>query len=158
MVYDPIREESFKAILGKGATLNGVTIRTSPVNELDKALLATGFPYDRRDHADFYLRYFKAFMTRCQGIRRGGSAALDLCYVACGRLDGFWELKLRPWDIAAGMLIVAEAGGRASDFSGNTFSIGGNETLASNRLIHQEMTRIASAVTHGTDVDWARTR
>ncbi len=158
VVYDPIREESFKAILGKGATLNGVTIRTSPVNELDKALLATGFPYDRRDHADFYLRYFKAFMTRCQGIRRGGSAALDLCYVACGRLDGFWELKLRPWDIAAGMLIVAEAGGRASDFSGNTFSIGGNETLASNRLIHQEMTRIASAVTHGTDVDWARTR
>jgi myo-inositol-1(or 4)-monophosphatase len=153
LVYDPIRQECFKAILGEGATLNGATIRTSPVNELDKALLGTGFPYDRREFADFYLRYFKAFMTRCQGIRRGGSAALDLCYVACGRFDGFWELKLRPWDIAAGSLIVTEAGGKVSDFSGNAFSIWGEETLASNYLIHQEMTRIASAVASGTRVD-----
>ena len=153
LVYDPIRQECFKASLGKGATLNHAMIRTSPVHEVDKALLATGFPYDRREFADFYLRYFKAFMTRCQGIRRGGSAALDLCYVACGRLDGFWELKLKPWDIAAGALIVAEAGGRTSDFSGNPFTICGNETLASNRLIHEEMTQIARAVTHGTHID-----
>jgi len=115
---------------------------------LDRALLATGFPYDRREKADFYLTFFKAFMTRCQGIRRNGSAALDLCYVACGRLDGFWELKLKPWDMAAGALIVAEAGGRLSDFSGKEFSIWGDETLASNGIIHGEMAQIASEAAH----------
>ncbi|HXV49456.1 MAG TPA: inositol monophosphatase family protein, partial [Candidatus Binatia bacterium] len=120
---------------------------TSATNELDKALLATGFPYDQRDHADFYLSYFKAFMTRCQGIRRSGSAALDLCYVACGRLDGFWELKLKPWDTAAAALIVSEAGGKLSDFSGRPFSIWGNETLAANASIHDEMVQVASTVT-----------
>jgi myo-inositol-1(or 4)-monophosphatase len=114
----------FRAVIGQGATLNGKPIRTSQVNELDQALLATGFPYDRREYADFYLSFFKAFLTRCQGIRRNGSAALDLCYVACGRLDGFWELKLKPWDIAAGALIVAEAGGKLSKFSGAPLSIG----------------------------------
>ena len=141
-----MRDECFKAALGQGATLNGSPIQTSIANELDKALLATGFPYDHRDYADFYLSYFKAFMTRCQGIRRGGSAALDLCYLACGRIDGFWELKLKPWDIAAGILIVTEAGGKFSDFSGNPFSICGQETLASNGLIHDEMVRVASPI------------
>ena len=116
LVYDPLRRECFRAVKGQGATLNGAAIRISSVNELDKALLATGFPYDRRENADFYLSFFKAFLTRCQGIRRAGSAALDLCYVASGRLDGFWELKLKPWDIAAGALIVAEAGGIAQRF------------------------------------------
>jgi myo-inositol-1(or 4)-monophosphatase len=106
---------------------------------LDRALLATGFPYDRREKADFYLTFFKAFMTRSQGIRRAGSAALDLCYLACGPIDGFWELKLKPWDTAAGSLIVTEAGGRLTDFSGNAFSIWGSETLASNGSIHTEM-------------------
>jgi myo-inositol-1(or 4)-monophosphatase len=144
LVYDPIRGECFKAILGQGATLNDKPIRTSTTGELDKSLLATGFPYDRRDFADFYLTYFKAFMIRCQGIRRGGSAALDLCYVACGRLDGFWELKLKPWDIAAGALIVTEAGGMVSDFSGKSLTFWGQETLASNRFIHDEMVEIAS--------------
>ncbi len=139
LVYDPLRKECFRAIKNCGATLNGVSIKISAVRELDKALLATGFPYDRREHADFYLKFFKAFMTRCQGIRRNGSAALDLCYVACGRLDGFWEFKLRPWDIAAGALIVQEAGGRLTDFSGRHFSIWGQETLASNHAIHDEM-------------------
>jgi len=146
LVYDPIRNECFKAALGHGATLDSSPIRTSIANELDKSLLATGFPYDHRDFADFYLSYFKAFMIRCQGIRRGGSAALDLCYVACGRLDGFWELKLRPWDIAAASLIVTEAGGKLSDFSGQSFSIRGQETLATNGLIHDEMVRVASAI------------
>lgn len=144
LVYDPIRGECFKAALGQGATLNDKPIRTSTAGELDKSLLATGFPYDRRDFADFYLTYFKAFLTRCQGIRRGGSAALDLCYVACGRLDGFWELKLKPWDIAAGALIVAEAGGKLSDFCGKPFSIWGRETLATNSLIHDQIVRVAS--------------
>ena len=139
LVYDPVRRECFRAVKDQGATLNGSPIRTSAVNQLDKTLLATGFPYDRREKADFYLTFFKAFLTRCQGIRRNGSAALDLCYLACGRIDGFWELKLKQWDIAAGALIVTEAGGRLSDFSGNTFSIGGSETLASNGSIHAEM-------------------
>ena len=146
LFYDPIRNECFKAALGQGATLDSSAIRTSIANELDKSLLATGFPYDHRDFADFYLSYFKAFMIRCQGIRRGGSAALDLCYVACGRLDGFWELKLRPWDIAAASLIVTEAGGKLSDFSGKPFSIRGQETLATNGLIHDEIVRVASAI------------
>ena len=112
IVYDPLSREEFSAIKGGGATLNGKRIAVSLISELNTALLGTGFPYDRREKPGFYLAFFKAFMTRCQGIRRTGSAALDLCYVACGRLDGFWELKLKPWDIAAGSLIVAEAGGR----------------------------------------------
>jgi len=147
LVYDPLRRECFRAVKGQGATLNGAAIRISAVNEFDKALLATGFPYDSRENAVFYLSFFKAFLTRCQGIRRAGSAALDLCYVASGRLDGFWELKLKPWDIAAGALIVAEAGGSLSDFSGKEFSIAGNETLASNGLIHDEMLQVIRAAT-----------
>ena len=150
LVYDPLRGECFKAVKGEGATLNGNPIRVSGVKELDNALLATGFPYDRREKADFYLNFFKEFLTRCQGIRRNGSAALDLCYLACGRVDGFWELKLKPWDIAAGSLIVAEAGGRLSDFSGNYFSIWGNEILASNGIIHNEMTEITAAIRNPT--------
>jgi myo-inositol-1(or 4)-monophosphatase len=145
LVYDPLRRECFRAVKGQGATLNGDSIGASSVGELDKALLATGFPYDRCENADFYLNFFKAFLTRCQGIRRTGSAALDLCYVASGRLDGFWELKLKPWDIAAGALIVAEAGGSLSDFSGQEFSISGNETLASNGSIHDEMLQVIRA-------------
>ncbi len=146
LVYDPLREECFEAALGAGAALNGEALRVSAVSELDKALLATGFPYDRRDFADFYLGYFREFMIRCQGIRRGGSAALDLCYIACGRIDGYWELKLKPWDIAAGALIVAEAGGRLSDFSGGLFSLRGQETLASNGLVHEAMVQVAGAI------------
>lgn len=145
IVYDPLRAECFRAAKGRGATLNGTPIRTSTVQELDKSLLATGFPYDHRDNADYYLTFFKGFMTRCQGIRRAGAAALDLCYLACGRIDGFWELKLRPWDTAAGGLIVEEAGGKLTDFSGNPFSIRGKETLGSNGCIHDEMISVASA-------------
>ena len=146
LVYDPLRSECFRAAKGQGATLNGRPIRVSGVQELDKALLATGFPYDHREKADFYLAFFKAFTIRSQGIRRNGSAALDLCYVACSRVDGFWELKLRPWDTAAAALIVEEAGGRMSDLSGNKFSIWGDETLASNGAIHDEMVSIARSV------------
>jgi len=152
LVYDPLRRECFRAVRGQGATLNGTPIRTSTATELDKSLLATGFPYDHREHADFYLNYFRAFTTRCQGIRRGGSAALDLCYVACGRLDGFWEFKLKPWDTAAGALIVSEAQGKLSNFSGEPFSIWGSETLATNAKIHDEMVTITRAVT-STNVD-----
>jgi myo-inositol-1(or 4)-monophosphatase len=97
---------------------------------------------------DFYLKFFRAFAQRSQGIRRAGAAALDLCYLACGRLDGFWELKLHPWDTAAGTLIVREAGGTVTDFSGKPFSISGEETLASNGLIHAEMLEALKAARH----------
>ncbi|MBI4489239.1 MAG: inositol monophosphatase [Deltaproteobacteria bacterium] len=142
LVYDPLREESFKATKGQGTFLNGNQIHTSNVAELDKALLATGFPYDRRENANFYLSFFEAFLVHSQGIRRNGSAALDLCYLACGRVDGFWEFKLHPWDTAAGSLIVQEAGGTLSDFSGNEFSIWGDETLGANGLLHKEMLEV----------------
>jgi myo-inositol-1(or 4)-monophosphatase len=146
LVYDPLRRECFSAVKDHTAMLNGNEIKISAVEKLDRALLATGFPYDRRENADHYLTYFKAFMTRTQGIRRSGSAALDLCYLACGRIDGFWELKLQPWDTAAASFIIEQAGGRLSDFSGNKFTIWGNETLASNGAIHEEMVSVAKAV------------
>ena len=142
LVYDPIREELFIARRGGGATLNDRRIRVSAAPDLASSLLASGFPYDRRQHADYYLSFFKAFMLRTQGIRRAGSAALDLCWVAAGRVDGFWEWKLKPWDTAAGVLIVEEAGGRASDFRGDGFDAFGDQTLASNGLIHREMVEV----------------
>jgi myo-inositol-1(or 4)-monophosphatase len=139
IVHDPIRGETFAARRGGGATLNDEKIQVSSLDRLNHALLGTGFAYDRRERADFYLGFFKDFMTRVQGVRRNGSAALDLCYVACGRFDGFWEWKLQPWDIAAGVLIVREAGGRVTDFSGGPFDLHGQQTLASNGRIHGEM-------------------
>jgi len=146
LVSDPLRGECFRALKGQGAALNDSPIRVSAVHILDRSLLATDFPYDRRENADYYLTFFQAFLTRSQGIRRAGAAALDLCYLACGRIDGFWELKLRPWDTAAGALIVAEAGGRLTDFSGNKFSIWGSETLASNGAIHDEMVAVLKQI------------
>jgi len=139
VVYDPLRDETFCASRGNGATLNGNPIHVSLTPTLDQALMLTGFPYDRRQRSDFYLRFYQAFMLRTQGVRRSGSAALDLCYVACGRADGFWEWRLHPWDTAAGSLIVEAAGGRMSNFSGEAFEVLGEQTLASNELLHQEM-------------------
>lgn len=112
LVYDPIRNECFRSVRQRGATLNNKPIKVLTTNEVDQSLLATGFPYDRRDCADLYLTYFKAFMTRCQGIRRGGSAALDRLW----QTRWVWKLKLKPWDTAAGSLIINETGGRLSDF------------------------------------------
>jgi myo-inositol-1(or 4)-monophosphatase len=142
VVHDPLRDEVFTGALGEGATLNGQRIRVSTTPRLDHGLLATGFPYDRRERARFYLRPYEAFLTRSQGIRRGGSAALDLCYVAGSRLDGFWEQSLQSWDTAAGALIVSEAGGVVSDFRGQEFRLGGDEALASNGLVHEEMIQV----------------
>jgi myo-inositol-1(or 4)-monophosphatase len=139
LVYDPMREEIFWAVETEGAHLNGQKIHVSPVDDLDRSLLATGFPYDIRESRANNVIHFNNFLVRAQAIRRCGSAALDLCYVACGRFDGFWELKLKPWDVAAGALMVKEAGGRLSDFSGAEFSISSAETLASNGLIHEAM-------------------
>ena len=142
IVYDPMRDELFAAHRGGGATLNGAPIHVSEVDDLNGALLATGFPYDRRAHTEFYLSFVADFMQRAQGIRRGGSAALDLCYVACGRFDGFWEWKLRPWDTAAGTLIVREAGGSVSGFRGGPFDLFGEHTLASNGRLHAAMVHV----------------
>lgn len=139
VVYDPMREELFSAVIGEGAFLNAKEIRVSSVDDLDKSLIATGFPYDVRVSNVNNIKHFNNFMTRVQAVRRCGSAALDLCYVACGRFDGFWELKLKPWDTAAGALIVQEAGGKVSDFKNNEFSNFGIEILATNGLIHQQM-------------------
>jgi myo-inositol-1(or 4)-monophosphatase len=139
VVYDPMRDELFEAVRGRGAFLNGARVRVSDIPELGKALLATGFPYDVRTSSFNNVREFNAFIVRAQAVRRCGSAALDLCYVACGRFDGFWELKLKPWDVAAGALIIEEAGGRVSDFEGRTFDPFNQQVLASNGLIHEEM-------------------
>lgn len=139
VVVDPMRNEEFWAERGRGATLNGQPLSTSSVAHLGQALLATGFPYDRRDHAAYYLRFFRAFVERAQDVRRFGSAALDLCWVACGRYDGFWEWRLHPWDVAAGSLIVREAGGVVSDFSGCPLDLFGEQILAANARIHPLM-------------------
>lgn len=147
-VYDPFRDELFWAARGRGAFLktgrSQKRLKVSSVPSLQASLLLTGFPYDRRERIDLYLSYVKAFMARIQGIRRAGAAALDLCWVACGRVDGYWEWRLKPWDVAAGKIIVEEAGGRLSDFSGNRFSVYGEQTLATNGKVHAEMLRVMS--------------
>lgn len=142
VIYDPMREEMFTAVKGQGAALNNKRIHVSSVRELDLSLLATGFPYDLRESRVNNFDHFFNFATRVQGIRRGGSAALDLCYVACGRFDGFWELKLQPWDVAAGRVIVLEAGGHVSDFQNSDPGLSAEETLATNSLIHEQMVHI----------------
>ena len=138
-VYDPFRGELFFAARGRGAFLNGKKIRVSSTPVLNDSLLCTGFPYDRREKIDEYLGIFRAFTLKVQGIRRTGAAALDLCYVAAGRFDGFWELKLQPWDKAAAMLIIEEAGGSLSNFSGGPFTLADVQNLATNGKIHREM-------------------
>jgi myo-inositol-1(or 4)-monophosphatase len=137
-VYDPCKQELFRAEKDGGAFLGDRRLAVSPVPELDKALLVTGFPYDRREHADLYLRYFRDFMCAAQDLRRYGSASLDLCYVAAGRFDGFFEWKLAPWDTAAGWLVVEEAGGRVSDFDGDPYDPWLPRILATNGAIHDE--------------------
>ena len=139
VVYDPMRDELFSALKGAGACLNNTTIHVSTVDTLIKSLLSTGFPYDRKVSEKNNLDYFHDLLMAAQEVRRDGSAALDLCYVASGRFDGFWELKLKPWDVAAGSLIVREAGGVISDFSGTRFSILDDEILATNGRIHPHM-------------------
>ncbi len=142
LVYDPVHDELFSAEKGKGAFLNAAPIHVSTTPQLDKSLLATGFPYDIRSSEKNNLNHFCRFALKAQAIRRAGSAALDLCYVACGRFDGFWELKLKPWDVAAGTLIVKEAGGTVTDFSGNNFDIFSGNILASNKNIHDSMLNV----------------
>ena len=139
VIYDPMLDEMFVAEKGKGAFLNQREIHVSNTCEMIKGLLATGFPYDIRQDGNNNLNYFNEMILKAQAIRRAGSAALDLAYVAAGRFDGFWELKLNPWDVAAGWLLVEEAGGMVTDIDGNNYFLKSPSILASNERIHGEM-------------------
>ncbi len=142
VVFNPLLNELFVAEKGKGSFLNQKRISVSKTNKLSKSLLATGFPYDIRESDINNLDHFANFAIKAQAIRRAGSAALDLCYLAMGRFDGFWELKLSPWDTAAGALLVKEAEGKVTDFKGGKYSIYEKEILASNGKIHSQMLEV----------------
>jgi myo-inositol-1(or 4)-monophosphatase len=146
VVCDPTRDELFTAMRGGGAFCNGVPLQVSRTESLVASLLSTGFPYDIQTSSLNNLDNYCAFAVRTQGVRRCGSAALDLSYVAAGRFDGFWELKLNPWDCAAGYLLVSEAGGMVTNFRGEPASIYGREVAASNGRIHQQMLAVLEAV------------
>jgi len=139
VVYDPTRDELFSAVRGGGARVNDRPIHVSRTPQLDQALLVTGFAYDIRENPNNNLDHFTRFALRAQGLRRTGSAALDLCYVAAGRFDGFWEVKLKPWDMAAGVVILQEAGGHITNLCGQSHSLYGQELVSSNGLIHDAM-------------------
>ena len=138
VLFDPNRDELFTAERGRGATLNGKPIHVSKIPELAESLVATGFPSHKR-HDNPNIHFYQEFTLRSHGVRRAGSAALDLAYVACGRLEAFWEFNLNPWDTAAGFLLVEEAGGRCSDYAGGPYKLDSREVLATNGLIHEEM-------------------
>lgn len=148
-IYDPFRKELFLGQKGKGARLNGKRLRVSMTPRITDSLLITGFAYDRAERADYYLARFKKFIQTCHDVRRSGSAALDLAWVAAGRADGFWEYELNPWDVAAGILLIQEAGGKVTDFNGDELSdwrLMGKRTLASNGRIHDAMIKILRAI------------
>ena len=146
VTVDPLRDETFVAQQGRGAWCNGERIKVSDVAEMHQALAATGFAYQRATTASNNLAEFGAIMPRVQGIRRAGSAVLDLAHLACGRLDGYWEMHLRPWDWAAGWLLVEEAGGTVTDMRGEPWSLASNDIVASNGPLHKELlARLAQA-------------
>jgi myo-inositol-1(or 4)-monophosphatase len=148
-VYDPNRKELFTAERGGGAYLNGVPLRVSSAARLVDAMLVTGFPYDVHGRVDEIVGLFGAFVGQARAVRRLGSAAIDLCYVAAGRLDGFWESDLKPWDIAGGALIVAEAGGRVTNTDGGPFSSRGGQVLATNGHLHAAMLDVIATFREG---------
>lgn len=141
-VYDPFRKEMFTAVRGKGAFLNGKKIRVSATKKLSEALLVTGFPYDRAEKAAYYCSFFSRFMSISHDVRRMGAASLDMAWLASGRTDGYWEFGLKPWDVAAGKLLLEEAGGKVTDFSDIAWKgveTYGPQTLATNGKIHVSM-------------------
>ncbi len=152
VIYDPTRDELFTAEQGRGAHLNGQAIHVSKAARLKECLVATGFPSHKR-HKNPNIFFYHQITLRSHGVRRAGSAALDLCNVASGRFDGFWEFNLNPWDTAAGVLIVEEAGGRVSHFDGAPFQIDSRETLASNGLVHDELVREFQEIFAGRGLD-----
>lgn len=145
VIFDAFKRELFTARRGGGARLNGKPIHVTRTPSLESALLVTGFAYDRRERRRFYLAFWEAFMLRTHGVRRTGSAALDLAWVACGRADGFWEFGLKPWDIAAGALMVEEAGGQVSNMDGASLDLAGAQILATNGRLHQAMLETIAA-------------
>lgn len=144
-VFNPMLDEMFIAERGAGASLNGRRLAVSREVDLSRSLLVTGFPYDLREDRNNNINYFDALILKTQAVRRTGSAALDLAYLAAGRFDGFWELKLAPWDMAAGWLLVEEAGGIVTDLNGAPFGLYSPNILASNGLIHAEISRLLAA-------------
>lgn len=149
VVYDPLRDESFTAVKGHGTTLNGRPVSVSQVSTLEQALLATGFPYNRHTAKDNNTMAFAAFLRRAQGMRRAGAAALDLAYVAAGRVDGYWEKDLSPWDIAAGILMVQEAGGRVTNYGGQAHTsllLSGEGIIAANQELLVQMQQVLDDV------------
>ncbi len=152
VIYDPTRDELFTAEQGSGAYLNEEPIHVSKIANLAECLVATGFPSHKR-HKNPNIFFYHQITLHTHGVRRAGSAALDLCYVACGRLDGFWEFNLNPWDTAAGVLIIQEAGGKVSDFKGGPFQLDSRETLASNGLVHRALLNEIEQVFSGNDLE-----
>ncbi len=152
VIYDPLRDELFVAERGKGAWLNGRRISVSKTKSLQEALTATGFPSHKR-HRSPNIHFYHEVTLRTHGVRRAGSAALDLAYVACGRLDGYWEFNLNPWDTSAGYLLVEEAGGTVTHFDGGKFTLDSREVLASNKLIFPEMKHMFEILFAGKDLE-----
>jgi len=152
VIYDPTRDEMFSAELGGGARLNDKTMHVSGTSNLGECLVGTGFPSQKR-HRNPNIYFYHQLTLRTHGVRRAGSAALDLCNVAAGRYDGFWEFNLNPWDTAAGVLIVEEAGGKVTDFSGGPFQIASRETLASNGLVHDALLQEFRAIFAGRGLE-----
>lgn len=152
VIYDPLRDDLFTAEKGQGAWLNGRRVQVSRTKTLSEALLATGFP-SRKRHASPNIHFYQEFTLRSHGVRRAGSAALDMAYTACGRLDGFWEINLNPWDTAAGALLVTEARGQLTRFDGSPFQLNSNETLATNGLLQGELTGLFENLFAGRDLE-----
>jgi len=152
VIYDPLRDEMFSAARGGGARLNGEPIHVSRAKLLQESLIATGFPSQKR-HASPNVHFYQEFTLRSHGVRRAGSAALDLAYVACGRLDGYWEFQLNPWDTSAGYLLVEEARGKITHFDGSKFTLDSREVLATNGLIHAEMEALFADMFAGRNLE-----
>lgn len=151
VIYDPMLDELYTAEHGRGAQFNGKPMHVSRTPDLAESLVATGFP-SRKRHDNPNIHFYQEFTLRSHGVRRAGSAALDLAYVACGRFEGFWEFNLNPWDTAAGILLVQEAGGRVTDFSGGKVRLDSREVLASNQLIHEELMTLFAQMFAGRDL------
>jgi myo-inositol-1(or 4)-monophosphatase len=148
VIYDPTRDEMFAAEKGSGSRLNGRPIHVSATRKLKESLVATGFPSHKR-HKIPNIHFYHQITLRSHGVRRAGSAALDLCCLACGRFDAYWEFNLNPWDTAAGVLLVQEAGGKVTDFSGGPFNLDSREVLGSNGLLHDELLKEFKAIMEG---------
>jgi myo-inositol-1(or 4)-monophosphatase len=152
VVYDPTRDECFAAEKGAGATLNGHTMRVSNVSDFAQSLVATGFPSQKR-HKNPNIHFYQHITLKTHGVRRAGSAAIDLAYTACGRFDAYWEFNLNPWDTAAGVLLVREAGGNVTDMDGRAFDIASKEVVASNAKLHPALIKELQAVARGEGLE-----